>query len=248
MSVRRFQREQFMSDGYCVLEQAISKADLTTLDAVCERHLARQRADMDLVKADVLGLSHRDRRYFLSSRHTDNPGMEEFLFGERMAGVVRELLGDDAFLFLELFVVKPRLTGMSFGWHQDSGYLLGTPHSPYLTLWCALDDMTAENGALHVLPYERAGTRGIAPHRKEACTGDFIGFTGDDPGVVVPVARGGMVALSSTLFHRSGPNLTAAPRRAFLAAYSPHPITDARNQLWDQAVPFLRGGVVVHPA
>lgn len=245
MRIQPPQVEQFQSDGYCVLERAIPEEHLDLLRTVCELHLSRQMADMEMAKADVLGLSHRDKRYFLSCRHSDNPGMERFLFSERLADVVGSLLGGDAFLFLELFVVKASLTGMSFGWHQDSAYLLGNPHSPYLSLWCALDDVTAENGALHVLPYERAGSRGIVPHRKDPGTGDFVGFQGEDPGIVVPVPRGSIVALSSTLFHRSGPNLTEAPRRAFLASYSSHPITDAKGRLWNQAVPFLRDGVRV---
>jgi len=238
--------EQFRSEGYCVLERAIPDEHLALLVDACELHLARQLADMQMAGADVLGLSHRDKRYFLSCRHEGNPAMERFLLGERMAEIVGALLGGDAFLFLELFVVKPRRTGMSFGWHQDSGYLLGNPHAPYLSLWCAIDDATAENGALHVLPYDRAGTREVVPHLRERDTGDFVGFHGDDPGIVVPVPRGSVVALSSKLFHRSGPNITDSPRRAFLAGYTAQPVTDAKGRLWNQAVPFLRNGVSVH--
>ncbi|MFA6959001.1 MAG: phytanoyl-CoA dioxygenase family protein [Thermoanaerobaculia bacterium] len=238
--------EQFISEGYCVLERAIPGEELATIVESCDSHLARQLDDMARAGADVLGLSHKDKRYFLSCRHEGNRAMEQLLFGERMAEIVGTLLGGDAFLFLELFIVKARRTGMSFGWHQDSGYLLGNQHAPYLSLWCALDDVTAENGALHVLPYDRAGTREVVPHQKERDSGDFVGFRGDDPGIVVPVPRGSIVALSSTLFHRSGPNTTDAPRRAFLASYSSLPITDAKGRIWEQAVPFLRSGVRVH--
>ena len=41
-----------------------------------------------------------------------------------------------------------------------SGYVgTDTPHRPYLTCWVALDDMSEENGTVHVLPAPRAGIR-----------------------------------------------------------------------------------------
>jgi ectoine hydroxylase-related dioxygenase (phytanoyl-CoA dioxygenase family) len=245
MAVSPDHLSQFRDEGYCVLERVIPVEHMTALEDSCQRHLEQQVASMEMVKADVLGLSHKDKRYFLSCRHEEGSPMHRFLFGNLMAGIVGSLLGDEAFLFIELFVIKARKTGMSFGWHQDSGYLLGNAHAPYLTLWCALDDATPDNGALHVLPYSRVGTRDVIPHVKDKQTGDFIGYSGEDPGIVVPVPRGSIVALSSTLFHRSGPNTTDTPRRAFLAAYSVAPITDAKGNLWDEAVPFLKGGVPV---
>jgi ectoine hydroxylase-related dioxygenase (phytanoyl-CoA dioxygenase family) len=238
-------QNQFHEEGYCVLEHVIPSEHLAALDHACRFQLEKQAEWMDKVKADVLGLTHKDKRYFLSCQHEPGSPMQRFLFSGLMAGIVRPLLGGDAFLFLEIFVVKARRTGMSFGWHQDSGYMLGRPHPPYVTLWCALDDVTEHNGALHVLPYARAGTREVVPHAKERQTGDLVGYTGDDPGVIVPVPRGSIVALSSTVFHRSGPNTTEAPRRAFLAAYSLAPIFDEKGNLWNQAVPFLQGGARV---
>jgi ectoine hydroxylase-related dioxygenase (phytanoyl-CoA dioxygenase family) len=238
-------QHQFEAEGYCVLDRVIPPEHLAVLDEACQLHLEQQMASMDLVKADVLGLTHRDKRYFLACEHEKESAMGRFLFGDVTAGVVRALLGGDAFLFLELFVVKARKTGMSFGWHQDSGYMMGREHAPYVSLWCALDEMTEQNGALQVLPYARAGTRDVIPHVKDKQSGDLVGYTGDDPGITVPVPRGSIVALSSMVFHRSGPNITEAPRRAFLASYSSEPILNEKGQLWNLAVPFLKDGARV---
>lgn len=235
-------REQFLRDGYAIVEDAIAAAELRMLEARCADHLERQLADMERAGAVRLGLSHKDRRYFLSTWDAAVPEMEGFLFGPTMAGIVRTFLGPDAYLFLELFVVKPPRVGLEFGWHQDSGYLMGNPHAPYLSLWCAIDDATEENGALHVLPRGRAGVDGVAPHRKDKASGDFIGYDGDDPGICLPVRAGSIVVMSSLTFHRSGPNICDAPRRAFLASYSGEPIVDANGSPWNQAVPFLRDG------
>lgn len=238
-------RHQFERDGFCVLERVIPQQDLEALDQSCQSYLAEHAELMERVQAEVLGLSHKGRRYFLPSWHEEESAMGKFLFGGTMEEVVRGLLGGDAFLFLELFIVKASQTGMPFGWHQDSGYLMGQLHEPYLSLWCALDDATADNGALHVLPWSHTGNREIIPHHKDKASGDLVGYAGDDPGIIVPVPRGSIVALSSTLFHRSGPNVTEQPRRAFLASYSSHPIANEQGGLWNRAVPFLRAGTRV---
>lgn len=239
------QLSQFQTEGWCVLERVIPPDALAALDESCQQQMDEHTGLMDQVGAQVLGLTHKNKRYFLSCQHAPGSAMRQFLLGDLTAGIVGSLLDGDAFLFLELFVVKAARTGMPFGWHQDSGYLMGRPHEPYITLWCALDDVTADNGALHVLPYSRVGSRDILPHVKDKPSGDLVGYHGDDPGVVLPMPRGSIAAFSSLLFHRSGPNLTGAPRRAFLAAYSKHPITDEKGRLWEQAVPFLQGGARV---
>ncbi|MEO5916419.1 MAG: phytanoyl-CoA dioxygenase family protein [Luteolibacter sp.] len=238
-------RNQFERDGFCVLERVIPPEDLAMLDDSCQSYLDEHTELMERVQAKVLGLSHQGRRYFLPTRHDAEAAMEKFLFGEPMAEIVGGLLGGDAYLFLQLFIVKSSRTGMPFGWHQDSGYLMGQPHEPYISLWCALDDATADNGALHVLPWSQTGTREIAPHHKDKASGDLVGYAGEDPGIIVPVPRGSIVALSSTLFHRSGHNVTEHPRRAFLVSYSPHPVANSQGGLWNQAAPFLKNGARV---
>lgn len=235
-------RSQFEREGYCVLERVISEEHLATLDASCQSYLDEHAELMERVQAEVLGLTHKGRRYFLPSWHEPDSAVGSFLFSDGVAEIIRGLLGGEAYLFLELFVVKASRTGMPFGWHQDSGYLMGQAHEPYVSLWCALDDATTENGALHVLPWSQTGSRAVVPHHKDKASGDLIGYTGDNPGVVVPVPRGSIVVLSSALFHRSGPNSTEHPRRAFLASFSPHPIVNDKGGLWNRAVPFLRAG------
>lgn len=234
--------KQFHDEGFFVLEQVIPEQVLDDLRTECQKSLDTQIEDMERVGAETLGLSHKEKRYSLPCRHEESPSLEQFLFGDLMMEVVGSVLSPDAYLFLELFVVKWPRTGLPFAWHQDSGYLLGNPHKPYLSLWCALDDMTEENGALYVLPYSHTGSRAVVQHEKDKSVNDLVGYQGSDPGVALPVPSGSIIALSSTTFHSSGPNLTDHPRRAFLASYSPEPITDRKGRLWNQAVPFIQGG------
>lgn len=242
MIVSEHHLQQFQRDGYCVLENALPPDDVAGLRAECQRQLDEQQALMERAGATTLGLSHRQQRYFLSVWHQEQSFLERFLLGERMCGIVGALLGPDAYVFLELFVVKPAHTGSAFAWHQDSGYLLGRPHRPYLSLWCALDNITPTNGALSVLPLAQALQQPVLPHVKDKRSNDLVGYQGDEPGVVLPVPCGSIVAMASTVLHRSGPNTEDQPRRAYLASYSAEPITDRNGALWNQARPCLRGG------
>lgn len=234
---------QFREEGYFVLERAIPDASLSDLLALCQRHLDLQRADMERVGTERLGLTEKDKRYFLPVHYEGEDCLEEFLYSAQMTDIVRSLIGEDADVLFELFVVKCSLTGTTFSWHQDSGFMPECPHEPFISLWCALDDMTEENGTLYVLPYSRTGSREVVAHRKDRQTNDLIGYEGDDPGIPIIVPSGSIVVLDSALFHRSGANVSDTPRRAYLVAYSPVQIPDKDGKSAHHSTPYLRGGV-----
>jgi ectoine hydroxylase-related dioxygenase (phytanoyl-CoA dioxygenase family) len=236
------QIRHFHEHGYVVLDRVVPPMLLAAMQAECDRNLQLQIEAMEQVGARTLGLSQRDRRYFLQDRYEESEALTDFLFGPLIRPIVRRLIGLDAYLFLDLFVVKAPREGTPFAWHQDGGYLMGRPHEPYVTLWCALDDMTEANGTLRVLPYERAPTRDVVPHIKDRASNDFVGYHGEDKGDAIAIAKGGIVVLASDLFHCSGSNITDAPRRAYLASISPEPVRDHNGALWNLAVPILRDG------
>ena len=51
-------------------------------------------------------------------------------------------------------------------------------------------------------------------------TNDKVCYFGSDPGVPMTAPAGSIVAFSSVVIHRSGPNLTDRMRRVYLAQYS----------------------------
>ena len=235
-------KRQYQQEGYFIVERAIPTEQLEILRTECQHFIDVINAEMDAEGVKVKGINHRDSRYFIANRYKDSAKLREFLFGDLMADVCRASVGPDAFLFVEQFVVKMAEVGMKFAWHQDSGYV-GHPHPNYVSIWCAMDDMSEENGTIYVLPYSRAGTRDVVKHTKEAGTNDMIGYRGADPGIPIIVPAGTIVAFSSTVFHRSGANTTSKPRRSYLCQYSPEPImTKDNSKPWCAAVPFLKDG------
>ena len=242
VTVTDAQRDQFASEGYVVLESVLAEDQLEALRGECARFIAAKDAEMDALGVDTLQLNHRGSRYFLSGYSRESGPLREFLFSPLMAGVCRATLGPDALLFNEQYVVKAAEKGMSFGWHQDSGYV-EREHPPYLTCWITLDDVDERNGTVSLLPYSQAGTRDVVPHRHDAATNDMVGYFGDAPGVPIIAPAGSIACFSSTVFHRSGANTTDRMRRVYVAQYSVEPIPDANPGTF--TTPFLAGGHVV---
>jgi ectoine hydroxylase-related dioxygenase (phytanoyl-CoA dioxygenase family) len=245
MELTGAQVARYRDDGYVVLERALDDEELAGLRDECARRLDTHLGLMDAVGAETLGLSQRDRRYFLHAPYQESPFLSRFLFDEKLTGLASALLGPDVYLFLELFVVKWAEKGTPMAWHQDGGYVLEGAHDPYLSVWIALDDMSERNGTLAVLPRGRAPETDIVEHVKDRATNDLVGYDGDDPGEAIEVPAGSVVAMSSTTLHRSGSNTSSVPRRAFLVSYSPVPITRQDGTLWNQAEPAVAGGVRV---
>jgi len=240
--VSTLQKAQFESDGYFLLERVLTNEQLQNLRQEAQRFVDLMDAEMEAQGVTQLGITHKGNRYFIGNRFSESSTLRAFLFSDLMAEICRATLGETAYLFNEQYVLKAAEKGMAFGWHQDSGYI-GYPHRPYLSCWCALDDMTIENGTVSLLTYEQAGTRDWVQHTQEDNTNDMIGYHGDNPGTPAIIPAGSIAVFSSTVFHRSGINTTENWRRVYLAQYSAEPILKADGSgFWGHAVPFLENG------
>ena len=233
--------QQFHDEGYFILERVIPEEQVQMLRDNCQFFIDRRNAEMDKLGTDVMGIIHRDNRYFINKCYQNRPEMGAFLFGDLMEEICRATLGDNAYFFIEQYVVKFGEKANKFSWHQDSAYQR-VEHKPFVTTWSALDDVSEENGTIHVLPYSKSGTRTRMPHVKDPESNDLVGYTGNEPGIPVIVPAGSMAVFSSVVFHYSGPNMTKNQRRTFLTAYSSEPILDSEGAPIDLAIPFIENG------
>ncbi|GMV79269.1 MAG: hypothetical protein AMXMBFR7_04530 [Planctomycetota bacterium] len=239
------QRTQYRDEGYFILEGAIGAEDLALLRAECSKAVASRDAELDRLGVDTEGLTHRGKRYFVRQPSLVSPELLRFFLGETLAECAHATVGPEAFAFYEQFVVKCGEQGMRFGWHQDGGYVKSFNPCPYVTCWCALDDVSEANGTAYILPFSRAGTRELVDHVRDPENNDMVGYHGDDPGIPVVGPAGTIAVFSSTTFHRSGANTTPNPRRAYVAQYSPQVIRKADGTALHRSEPILRGGVRV---
>ncbi len=239
--------DQYRSEGYFVLEAVLEPDELELLRSGAQFSMDRLDQAMDAEGVDRLGINARGKRYFSAMVYRERPELRPFIFGDTMAQICRGVLGEDAYLFWEQYVIKAADPDTSFAWHQDSGYVHEN-HEPYLTCWIALDDVTEQNGSVYLLPYSRSGIRSYVKHIR-AETGDEVCYFGADPGMPVVVPAGTIVCFSSTVIHRSGPNLTDRLRRVYLLQYSSDVIMDQTGtKPWGSFERFLGGGQVVAAA
>ena len=197
----------FETDGYFTVDGLFSAAECDEILG----HVEDAAFELALGETDDGPLSYRPMM------HLASPALATVATDSRWAPFVLPLIGTgDARLYWEQAVAKPPQARTELPWHQDNGY---TPLLPeqYVTCWLALDDAEVDNGCLWVIPgSHRNGTVG---HHNGA--GPFrVGHDGPDvDGVAVPVTRGSVLVFSSLLMHRSGPNTTDRPRRAWILQY-----------------------------
>jgi phytanoyl-CoA hydroxylase len=137
--------------------------------------------------------------------------------------IVRALVADEALapsaqirLARAVLWTKAARGGTELPWHQDAGPFWGIAPAPRLTIWTALDDAPAAAGALELAPGSHLG--GLATPGGGVIPEDVIARSAPTT-IVVPVRAGEQLALHNLLWHRSGRNATAAPRRALSVCY-----------------------------
>lgn len=214
--------EQFRSAGYAVFPGAVGTGDLAMLRGACQA-LLDEPVDDGGDGRHRIGLG--SARRFLAHRHEEFPKVTEFLLGDAIGSITEACLGHRGFLFNEQFVVKGSGSGASFAWHQDGAYV-GFDHQPYLTVWIALDDTTEDNGCVYLLPRDLDADPGLDPHEWQEESRELNGYAGSETGLPMTCPAGTIVAFSSLTLHRSGPNTTDRPRRAYVCQYSVEPICD----------------------
>jgi len=151
----------------------------------------------------------------------DDPVWVAAVADPRLLDLVEALLGPGVVLFSSCWVVKPPRTGRPAAWHQDGGTWPLEPLEA-VTLWVALDDADAGNGALRVVPGSHRG--GLLPHDRDdgrLATDLFNvsvapGMVDETLAVDVELRAGDVSAHHPALVHGSD-----RPRRALVARYHP---------------------------
>jgi ectoine hydroxylase-related dioxygenase (phytanoyl-CoA dioxygenase family) len=234
--------QAFRDTGYFLLPGVIPAEHLELLRGACQQAMDEQDAEMDARGVEQINISIKGSRYFVPDASLAQPALQEFLYSDLTADICRSLLGEEAYLFWEQYVVKAADKGGTFSWHQDDAFQAGLDVQPYLSLWCALDDMTEENGTTYMLSYAEAGGGERVPHRKDPVVNDLVGYEGDEPGTPVLVPAGSIAVFSSRTLHRSGPNRTPRMRRVYLAQFSREVVRRADGSAWGRDEHFLSGG------
>jgi ectoine hydroxylase len=153
-----------------------------------------------------------------------HPRLDALFADERLLGPVREELGQGLSPFTSKVNFKRAREGSEFPWHQDFPYwyvAVGDDAQDVITAIVFLDDATADNGALRVIP----GSHLLGPVRRDP--NDPTRYLADpsaldcDAAEVLELPAGSVLWFGAFLVHCSAPNRTPAHRRALLPSWQP---------------------------
>jgi 2-aminoethylphosphonate dioxygenase len=141
---------------------------------------------------------------------------DEFLNRGRLQAACSQLLGESAVLFKEKINFKyPGGSGFQAHQDQQAGWSVYAPI--FVSALVAIDDATIENGCLEIELDRTNRLRGLIGEEwkplNEGSDGEFLYRP-------VPTTPGDVILFDSYVPHRSGPNLTASPRRILYATYN----------------------------
>jgi hypothetical protein len=140
---------------------------------------------------------------------------------QRILALLAPLMPDGIAFLSDKVVVKTPAIRFATPWHADAAYWPGT--RPKLSVWIALDDATADNGALRVLPGSHRRDWSHRAGGKIATNGDFDHVVDPDwdpaAEVVAACPAGGALVFSDRLLHASTPNRSGADRVTIISTY-----------------------------
>lgn len=204
--------EQFRRDGFAVLENALTPAEVADVNAemvrLCRGELGTVGGEFEADQAgpdeDVL------RRYLcIHQPHKISDVYLRALSTPRIVEALTNVIGPDVKAMQSMVFMKSEgKPGQA--WHQDE-FFIPTRDRSLTASWIALDDATIENGCLWVLPgSHRPGV--IHPDRDQDdarfdCSIEAFDFPyTDDDAVPVEIPAGAAVIFNGYLLHRSLPN------------------------------------------
>jgi ectoine hydroxylase-related dioxygenase (phytanoyl-CoA dioxygenase family) len=157
----------------------------------------------------------------LDNPHAHRPAVQQLARDPRLVGRVESLLGPGVSVYFSQIFFKPPEGGGPKPAHQDNFYFGPTDIEGVATAWIALDDATLENGCL----YFGDGTNLGPVYAHFAPGGEPFNLQlppavlDKQPMAPAPVRKGGVSFHHGNTFHQSGPNLSAAWRRACALHY-----------------------------
>ena len=132
--------------------------------------------------------------------------------------IAQGLLGDEVLLYRAVLFNKAAHGGSPLPFHQDGGRFWGLSEDPTLQIWTALDDAPEEAGCLEAVPGSHAA--GLVTPLGGVVPADRFDPAEVEPRVVrLPARAGEAILVHNHVWHRSGVNHTARPRRGFTVCF-----------------------------
>ncbi len=132
--------------------------------------------------------------------------------------IVRAFIDGPVHIYRTVLFNKAPGSSSPIPWHQDGGTFWGLSEEPFLQLWTALDDAPVEAGCVEAIAGSHA--RGLATPLGGVIPDDVQArANAASRAVCFPAKAGESLLIHNHVWHRSGANHTAMPRRAVTVCY-----------------------------
>ena len=235
MALTGEQLDRFHADGYLALGALMSAAEMESLrrrtDDLTAGRVPTGRVGFQLDEKwrrtgyDATGYAYAgpsDGYRKIGGLEWD-PVFYPVIAGAAMLEVIHQLVPQPLAIHRAMILMKPAHGGTALGWHQDTGTGFPVAGTPYFTIWTALDDAGAENGAMYILPGSQYFDADGLPWQEVTARARARATAqeGDREKVVLTAAAGECYLLNPRVLHGSDPNPTGRRRRAMNVIYMP---------------------------
>ena len=225
------EQQAYADDGFVVVRGLIEVDEARRLDAEVER-MGR------------VGNPAAPEGWIFALHEQESRLCADFARDPRILALVGGLVSPGIGLHSSKLVTKMPRSEEVCHWHQDESYYLESGEAEMrsdvrMSIWVPLQDVTAENGCLWVVPGSHRD--GVASHREVGdghCRRKIIrsGYA-DEHAVPLLLDAGDAVLFSGFLWHHSRGNKTEQIRRAFIVSYQEASIP---RDAYGGATPVLR--------
>ncbi|MXV78438.1 phytanoyl-CoA dioxygenase family protein [Candidatus Poribacteria bacterium] len=236
-SVRQADIDYFHENGYLVIEDAFSSEEINNAIAGMVHLMDGKKPDFRAIqfesklaklKDDMNEQDRRDaiRKIFNFVNH--EPRLNALAEHQGLLQVLEQIMDDKPVLFQDMALVKPPRHGTEKPWHQDCAYFNLAHGTTVVGVWIALDEATAENGCMHIIPGSHNQGPMIHFNRRDwqICDTD-VPIARD---TMVPLQPGGCLFWHGLTHHGSPVNHSSKRRRALQFHYKPASTEDIKTQ------------------
>ncbi len=212
----------YQTNGYIVVENAISAKDIAELRKITDEFVDKSRevtAHTNVFDLEPGHTSESPQLRRLKNPVALHPIYDRMLRHDYILDSVAQLIGPNVRYDTSKLNMKSAGFGSPVEWHQDFAFATDPSNDDMLSVGLAIDDMTQDNGCLLFVPGSHKGP--IYDHYQNDV---FVGAITDpdfrpDNAVPIEVKAGGITIHHTRTLHASAPNLSGQSRRLFLLQY-----------------------------
>ena len=205
------------------IEQFNARGYIAPLDVYSPEEMSVHRAAFDELMEEAR--NGGGNGYSINGWHRTHAVVHDMVTEARILDYLQDLLGEDLVCWGTHYFCKMPGDGKRVSWHQDASYWPLTP-SKTVTVWLAIDDADAKNGAMQIVPGSHLHGQ-IAFEQSRAEENNVLNQTVVDPldyggePVLLALRAGQMSLHTDLLLHGSEPNASNRRRCGLTLRFVP---------------------------